>query len=102
MARPTKRTPGQREALLRAGAAGMSSALFRQWRADDATLAADVADAQREAEAEGERRLEALLADLKREAEIATWQDAARWLERRFPDVWGPPEQRAKRRNRGR
>jgi hypothetical protein len=112
MARPTKRTPDRRATLLRtlrsgasyteaAGAAGMSPALFRQWRSDDASLAAEVADAVAAAEEEETQRLDALLAELKREAENMTWQQAVWLLETRFPDEWGPPARRGTRRNRG-
>jgi transposase-like protein len=113
MARPTKRTPDQRATLLRAlrsgasynmaaRAAGMSPSLFRQWRSDDPTLAAEVEAAQRTAAEEWERASRAQLAKWEREAENMTWQDAARLLERHFPDVWGPLERRETRRNRGR
>jgi hypothetical protein len=112
MARPTKRTSDHRATLLRAlrhgdsyagaaRAAGMSHSLFRQWRSDDPTLAAEVTDAQRAAAEEWERASRAQLAKVERAAENETWQDAARWLERHFPDAWGPPERRQNRRNRG-
>jgi hypothetical protein len=113
MARPTKRTADRRATLLRAlrsgasynraaRAADMSPSLFRQWRSDDPTLAAEVADALAAAAEEGERVSRAQLAPVERQAEKGTWRDAARWLERRFPDEWGPPKRRDKRRNRDR
>jgi transposase-like protein len=65
MARPSKRTPDRRATLLRAlrsgatynraaRAADMSPSLFRQWRSDDPTLAAEVADALAAAAVEGD------------------------------------------------
>jgi Transposase len=112
MARPTKQTPDRRATLLRAlrsgasyneaaRAADMSPSLFRQWRSDDASLAAEVADAVAAAEAQETQRLDALLAEMTRKAENMTWQQAAWLLETHFPDEWGPPARRGTRRNRG-
>jgi transposase-like protein len=112
MARPTKRTPDRRAMLLRAlrhgdsyaeaaRTAGMSPALFRQWRSDDPTWAAEVADTVATTEAQETQRLEALLANLKHEAESRTVEEAMRWLEIHFPNEWGPPERRQNRRHRG-
>ena len=91
--RPSKKTP-EREALLleafELGAsqtlackiAGLSPALFRDWRDSDPDFAARVEAAEGKAGLEALRTLREAMAN-------RTWQAAAWFLERRFPSEYG-------------
>lgn len=87
--RPTVRTKRNRLALVRAikqglaptvaaKAVGMSADTLRRWRDDDETLEGAIAKAQAQASAE--------MVEHVRAAAKKTWQAAAWWLERNFPE----------------
>ncbi len=93
--RPTKRTPDVMRRLcaaLRAGnprrvacaSAGISEDSFAKWSKNFP----DFSDSIKKAEADAITRNVAII----RKAAQKTWQAAAWWLERRYPDDWGRKE----------
>lgn len=96
MPRPTKLTPERAEALielLRDGvyvetacaACGVGTSTFYRWMTIDREPYVEFRDAVKKAEAEAETRA----VEVVRNAATTSWQAAAWWLERKFPERWG-------------
>jgi len=92
MGRRTKRNPAVVAAILEALAAGQArgtaaalagigATTLARWVADDPDLACRVEQAEAQAVRDA-------LGVIHRAAESGTWQAAAWWLERRYPEVW--------------
>lgn len=90
---PTKRTDATRSTILRAlrhgatykraaEAAGMAYETFRAWRENDPVFSAAVEKAHGQ-------MMQTALASIERAAKEGTWQAAAWWLERTYPDEYG-------------
>ena len=103
MGRPSKLTPERQEKLVEAIQAGnyytsacayaeIAYSNFRQWmikgEAEESGKYRDFHEAIKKAEAAAELRNVGVI----QQAGIDTWQAAAWWLERRYPDRWGKQE----------
>jgi len=93
MGSPTKRTDATRATILKAlrhgatykraaEAAGVAYETFRAWRAADPAFSAAVEKAHGQ-------MMQTALASIEKAAKEGTWQAAAWWLERMFPDEYG-------------